>query len=304
MFLVGVGLWTDVDRTAPKGYLEFWVFTESLLDQSNLYVHKPEGFRTPVVGLPASLLRMNLGLREQFRRHMHTDQAVIDSVRPWIVFWEKISDQLIDAVPDAEDKPTLAERIREDTSHLYAVVTSLLFEQLTQGNVTHAGLPRPVSSHKWQIQRAMTILSRNNSNDRWTCYSMCDWVVYTLGLLVSATEDIERVRWDMQRRWELSKFGQAMRYWTDLEAIWSARSTPQSTPSDSQTLVDDRESYSGSSSVESQSPPEHTSNTLAVRVRDPVIYTHAPVTSNMFNQAQLQNFHQPYAPTVNVYGNS
>ncbi|KAH8180153.1 fungal specific transcription factor domain-containing protein [Sarocladium implicatum] len=302
VFLVGTGLWSDVERSSPSGFLDFWVFTEALLDQSNLYVHKPEGFRTPVVGIPASLLRMSLALREQFRRPWHIDQATIDSVRPWTVFWEKISDQLTDAVTHAEEKLTLTDQIREDTSHLYALVTSILFEQLTRGNVTPAGLPWPVSGHKWQIQRAMSILQRNNNNDRWTCYSMCDWVVYTLGLLVSATEDMECVRWDMQRRWNLSKFSQAMRFWKDLEAIWSARTSPQSTPSESQAYVDDRESHSGSSTTDSQSPPEQKPNVLAVRLRQPTVYAPASVVSTGLNHPQVQYFGQPLVPAVNAYG--
>src|SRR5688572_29476820 len=121
-FLVSMAVWTD--RHVEKLDMKFWTFTEGLLDQSNLYLHKPEGFRTPVVGVPASLLRIIMIMRHQYRGINQIDQAALDSVRPWVTFWEKKSDQLNDGSIGAEPDQTAADRIRQDTSHLYAIVAS------------------------------------------------------------------------------------------------------------------------------------------------------------------------------------
>ncbi|KAK0392856.1 hypothetical protein NLU13_2350 [Sarocladium strictum] len=299
-FLVSMAVWTDTKKQSLD--MKFWHFTEGLLDQSNIYLHKPEGFRTPVVGIPASLLRVAMILRQQYRGLNQVDQVALNNVRPWVIFWERKSDQLTDGTIGAEPDMTEADRVRQDASHLYAIVASLMFMELSQKGRPMAGHPQPAYGCEWQIERAISLVVQHREDERWACFAMCDWPVYTLGLLVSNPDHIEIIRWDMQRRWELSKSGQSIRYWNDLEGIWSARTSPQTSPSEILVYPDDHSSYASSSCGTGDSPPEHQPSNLVVRIREATPCTAENVAAPLWHQHQFQGFQPAGILSVNAFG--
>jgi hypothetical protein len=311
VFLVSMAIWTD--RAAQKLDLKFWTFTEALLDQSNLYLNKPEGFRTPIVGIPASLLRVSMVLRHQYRGVDQVDQAALDDIRPWVAFWEKKSDQLANGIIGAEKDMKASEKIRQDASHLYAVVISLVFSQLYHRGRPLAGHPEPAFGCERQLKRAMAIVLDHREDDAWARYFMCDWAVYTLGLLASDPDDIENIRWDMQRRWEMSRSGQSMRYWNDLESMWSSRTSALASPSETLVSPDDQGSFSGYSGYSSysssscgnaDSPPEQ-SNQLVVALRNAVPRKTESFEKPMWEHPPyLQSFHPAPMLSVNGFGHT
>lgn len=300
-FLVSQGLWSEMEENPRDLDLQFWNVTEGLLDQSNLYLHRPEGFRTPVVGIPASLLRTAMILRQQYRRPWFIDQAALDSVRPWVVFWEQKSDQLVDGSITGEQ--TVMGKVRTDASHLYAVIVSLLFEQLSKGDSGAAYHPQPASSDSWQVRRAMDIVSRNWDNEDWARYAMVDWPVYTLGLLVTTLDDVDRVRWDAQRRWELTKSGQAVRFWNDLEKMWTSRTSPQTSPSEILASSEDRGSQSSSSPATGYSPPSQHGSDLVLRLRNPTPALES-MTVGALGYSRTPSLPLVGDPGIRAYGNT
>lgn len=83
--------------------------------------------------------------------------------------------------------------------------------------------PQPVPPDTWQMRRACQILRNHRDEPEWAKSFIGAWPVYTLGFFVACPEDVDLVRQDLGRRWDLVKFSLITRYEKELENIWATR---------------------------------------------------------------------------------
>ncbi|KAH7122081.1 hypothetical protein B0J13DRAFT_156198 [Dactylonectria estremocensis] len=229
IFLVSTGLWSDSDGIDCDFDTEFWTRAEQLLDRSSFFPGQSMSFNSPVLGIPVSLFRLAISLRQQYRVPFTQERtAVLERVRSEVEVWEValLCDQELKLSPD--ERPNGQERYYRDAAYLYAIIVSMLLEQLEQNETT--GSAPVASGESWQVRKAVQILRGHQYDEGWTkCYIGC-WPVYTLGFFMSSPEDIELIRSEFQRRWDLTGFSQVSRFSRDLENTWFARQHSIGTP--------------------------------------------------------------------------
>ncbi|KAH7137733.1 hypothetical protein EDB81DRAFT_948910 [Dactylonectria macrodidyma] len=223
IFLVTTGLWSDSTGFYDDFYADFWAQSERLLGQSTLFPTCSASLNSPVLGVPVSLFRVTLSLRQQCRSRVSCDQASLDLMQSEVEAWEAglRRGQQLDFSSTSE-LPYEQERYYKDAGHLYAIIASVLLEHLS-GNKTSTGATPTASKDSWQVRKAVQILRGYQHDDGWARLFIGNWPVYTLGLLMSSPEDMELVRADLRQRWDLTKFAQISRFSHDLEETWAAR---------------------------------------------------------------------------------
>ncbi|KAI8664911.1 Zn(2)-C6 fungal-type domain-containing protein [Fusarium sp. Ph1] len=223
-FLVSTGLWSDSSELSYDFNPDFWDGAEKLLERSTLFPGSQRALNSPVLGVPASLFRLVMLLRQCYRVGFSLGPTTLEQLRNEVASWEE-------RLPYEEDlrsrfnetaKLTPQETCFRDGSYLYATLASLLLEQILQGQVS-AGLPLAVPKDTWQIQMAVQVLKSHQNDQVWTKCYLGDWPIYSLGLFMSSTEHKQLVRSELQRRWECTKTAMVTRFERDLEAIWAAR---------------------------------------------------------------------------------
>ncbi|KAH6983706.1 fungal-specific transcription factor domain-containing protein, partial [Ilyonectria destructans] len=223
IFLVTTGLWSDSTGFYADFYADFWTQAERLLDRSLLFPTCSTSLNSPVLGVPVSLFRVTLSLRQQCRSRVSCDQAILDQIQSEVEAWEvalRCDQQLSSS--STNEPPCGQEKYYTDTGHLYAIIASVLLEHLA-GNETSTSPAPTASSDNWQVKKAVQILRRYQHDDGWARLFIGNWPVYTLGFLMSSPDDMELIRADLQRRWDLTNFAQISRFSQDLEKTWAAR---------------------------------------------------------------------------------
>lgn len=221
MFLVTTGLWSRPPEEGSHFDAEFWLRAEELLDRSTIFPGRSTSFNSPVLGVPVSLFRLSLTLRQQYRADAPPDMNVLRRIRDEVEDHEALLLCESTDSPNEEDIWRSKEVYYRDTKYLYTLIVSLLFEQLSRHDGTPVRLPEPGDS--WQVRRAIGILRRYEHADGWSRSFIGNWPVYTLGLFAESLEDRQFIQNDLQRRWDLTKFAQPFRFREDLEAIWAER---------------------------------------------------------------------------------
>ncbi|RSL97982.1 hypothetical protein CEP52_010631 [Fusarium oligoseptatum] len=223
-FLVTTGLWSDRSELSYDFNPDFWDGAEKLLERSVLFPGNPRALNSPVLGVPLSLFRLVLLLRQCYRVGFSLDLTTLQQLRNEVSSWEE---QLLydeDFRPRFDDQERLSHRetCLRDEIYLYVTLSSLLLEQISRGEMS-AGLPLPVPENNWQIQMAVQVLENHQNDEVWAKCYLGDWPIYSLGLFMSSTEHKQLVRLELQRRWECTKTAMVTRFERDLEAIWAAR---------------------------------------------------------------------------------
>lgn len=223
IFLVTTGLWSD---SAGLGYdfdIDFWNRAEKLLNRSMFFPGRSTSLNSPVLGIPASLFRLTLSLRQLCRKRSQQDQATLDQIRSEVEVWEAalLCDQDL-KFSATSDRPNCRERYYRDAGYLYAIIASLLLEQLERNENNDDSSPMPAGD-SWQVRKAVQILRGQQNDDGWPRCFIGNWPVYTLGFFMSSPEDIDLIRVDLRRRWDLTNFSQISRFTRDLENTWFAR---------------------------------------------------------------------------------
>jgi len=223
IFLVTTGLWTQPPGEDYDFDAEFWHRAEGLLDRSTFFPGRSTSFNSPVLGVPVSLFRLALTLRQQYRTGFAPDMDALRHIRDEVEDCEVVLLCKQDAESQMENETLTDEEVYyRDSRCLYTLIVSLLLEQLSRCDIS-TGPPLPESSDSWQVRRAIRILRRHAHADGWSRCFIGNWPVYTLGVFMRAPEDQEVIRADLQRRWELTKFAQVHRFRGDLETIWAQR---------------------------------------------------------------------------------
>lgn len=238
IFLVTTGLWSD---QIPLDYdfdARFWLQAEKLLDQSKLFPGRSNSLNSPVLGVPVTLFRLALSLKQRYQSPFRQDQATLDQLRSELEEWEALvlCGHELDCLSEYE-QPNRQHRFYQDAGYLYILIASLLLDQLTgnenqneDNGQSRAEPPRPAPIESWQIRKATQILRRYQHDDEWKLCFIGNWPVYTLGFFMSRSEDVQLVRDDMHRRWNLTRFAQLARFINDLEASFTERGYGTSAP--------------------------------------------------------------------------
>lgn len=227
VFLTSTGLWTD-DACDDDFNLDFWLRAEIMLQTTRLLPDEPHSVNSPVLGVPVELFRLTVQTKQilqQPEKHRHVVAEIQEAVQAWeeIV---KLGEAIEPTVGD--DSDVQHNDYYESASYLYALIVSLLLQQVYTNSGSEISVPRQlpsvVSRNAWQIEKAIEILQHHQADEIWGGCYIGNWCVYTLGFFLYDPEDIDIVRTDLICRWEATKFMQTPRFLADLENVWAARS--------------------------------------------------------------------------------
>lgn len=223
IFLVTTGSWSEPIELDDQFDSEFWLQAEMLLDRSTLFPNRSMSFNSPVLGIPFTLFKLALAIKQLYQHPSGLDPHVLEQYRTELGNWEAavLLDQDLDCL-GVDETLNRAHQIYKDATYLYILNASMLIEQLSIAKPT-IGPPQvhPVSS--WQVIKAREILRGHQHDGEWARCFIGNWPVYTLGFFMSTCDDIEIIRSDLQSRWELMKFSQIARFREDLEQTWARR---------------------------------------------------------------------------------
>lgn len=222
IFLVSTGLWTQRPGADYQFDAVFWHQAERLLGRSEFFPGSPTSLNSPVLGLPVSLFRLAIILRQQYGSGSAPDADVLRQIRDEVQDCEAFL--LCEPEVGCQDDGCLLsdeEICYRDANFLYAAAISLLFEQLMTQDANSTGPPSPVSRDAWQVRKAIRILEQQQLSTAWSRYYIVNWPVYTIGLFLESRDDRAILQADLERRWCESKFAQIFRFLQDLESIWA-----------------------------------------------------------------------------------
>jgi hypothetical protein len=223
IFLVTTGLWSDKESLDYSFDTGFWLQAEKLLDKTAMFPERSNIFNSPVLGVSVALFRLALTLKKIYQRPQPQDKETLLKLQDEVAKWEAVvsNGQEIELLSSYEQQNQKHEYYT-DASYLYILNISLLFQQILKG-ISNVGPPLPVSGDCWQIRQGIDIIKRHRDDDDWKWCFIGNWPTYTFGFFVCEQENIDVVREDMERRWELTKFAQLARFSTDLQRTWSER---------------------------------------------------------------------------------
>lgn len=227
-FLNSTGLWSD--KMPPTKFdMNFWSRAETILSSSAIIPDGSSSVNSPVLGIPACLFRLAIQAKQIFQ-HPETHKNDLDRLQQETEAWEALvlTDRKVDPLPP-NVLLTSQQTYYESASYLYALIISLLLEQITaEPHVYHdRQLPSPVPRDAWQVQKALKILRSHEADRDWAGCFMGNWCIYTFGFFLSDPKDIQVVRNEMRLRLESTKFMQISRFLEDLEDAWKTRSCAQ-----------------------------------------------------------------------------
>lgn len=236
IFLITTGLWSEDIPLDYQFDLEFWLKAERLLNRSIIFPDGSNSLNSPVLGVPVSLYRLALSMKQQFQdaREGTHNPLVLANIKSEVEQWEALV--LCDGILDHQsinEQFTRTHEFYRDASYLFILNISLLLEQTKyfirkSPSITGTGPPEMAPSSSWQVSKALSILYARRHDKEWKMCFMGNWPVYTLGFFLSSVEDVQLLRTEMNDRWRLSRFSQLTRFIGDLESVWSKRGFAQS----------------------------------------------------------------------------
>ncbi|CAM1510683.1 Fc.00g010180.m01.CDS01 [Cosmosporella sp. VM-42] len=212
IYVMTMGLWSDPTGPDRDFDRNFWDRAERALNRSTFSIGTSIHFTSPILGVSLSLYGLALSLRQYYRTGCSPDLAALGRIQSEVAAWEAIVlyNQELQSGPNSNSQELNSqERCFRDASYLYAIVASLLLEQLLQQEIK-ATLPSMVPSDSWQMKMAVQILKQHQDDNDWPKSFIGDWPIYTLGFFMTSSEDRKLVRAELQRRWDLAKFAQVI----------------------------------------------------------------------------------------------
>lgn len=216
VFIMTTGMWHE-GRTDYTFDREFWALSEALLGRSTFFPGRAM-LNSPVLGIPVSLLRMSMSLRELFDSREPPDAEVLESYRDEVETWEGrvLSRDLFELDLRIDWDPSPHDQYCLDIARLFAIVNSIMFENLSLG-MRRADLPLHGAKGTWKTDKAQRILRQYPEDDGWSVCYLGSWPVYTLGFFMGSPEGVDLVLHDLRRRWDKTKVSLCARYLYDLE---------------------------------------------------------------------------------------
>ncbi|KAJ4352091.1 uncharacterized protein N0V89_007437 [Didymosphaeria variabile] len=241
IFLASTGLWSDEEINHRLGFdfdLDFWLRAEGLLDQSRVFPGQSNSTNSPVLGVPFTLFRLALILKQMYQGAISYDQGTLNELRSEIEVWEGLvlREQETDELAENE-KRNHKHSFYKSASYLFILIASLLSEQLANPPVIQDGHtydsaesvespsrpPLAADPDKWQIKKAAQILESYENDNEWASCFIGNWPVYSIGFFMARPGHVQLTRNELRRRWDLTKFNQVARFCNDLEKTWVQR---------------------------------------------------------------------------------
>ena len=223
IFLAATGSWVKTTSFQFSFDATFWSQAEKFLVQYALCFSRSISYSSPILGIPPTLFRLFVSIKQIYQDPSRHDRQLLDQSRIMLGKWEMAASR--DQDLDSQSRWNASSRHSvycKEVTYLYICVGSLLVEKLLQDG-SSSELPQPVPRDKWQVSKALQILQNRHNEDDWARYYIGTWPVYTLGFSICASEDIEIVRSDIRRRWEITRFAHTLHFSKDLESVWSSR---------------------------------------------------------------------------------
>lgn len=214
------GLWSGPDAGLQYGFdAALWRKAESYLSDADDSSGNKLRSQGPVLGVPTSLLRLALQLRQLYRNPLAFSTKEIQNLRAEGLAWENQILFDMETPPSKADESTgaAADDCCQDISTLYVLAVSLLLS-----HISNKYLPgqSPNGARPWQLKLAAEIIQKHASDQRWQRSYMGNWPVYTLGSFAQNSGARKAMQTDLQRRWNLTKMGQSKRFLDDMQEMW------------------------------------------------------------------------------------
>ncbi|KAF1968917.1 hypothetical protein BU23DRAFT_255576 [Bimuria novae-zelandiae CBS 107.79] len=245
IFLASTGLWSDEETNHRLDYnfdLDFWLRAERLLDQSRVFPGQSNAMNSPVLGVPVSLFRLALTLKQMYQGVVSYDQRTLAELKNEIEVWEALvlCDQETDELGPTEERNRKHD-FYKSASYLFILFLSLLLEQIITPSVppvvqeqnahglhssveaTHSRPPLPAHPESWQILKATQIIQSYAHDDAWASCFIGNWPLYSIGFFMATPEHVQLTRNELRRRWDLMRWNQVARFRNDLEKTWTQR---------------------------------------------------------------------------------
>lgn len=236
VFLVSTGLWSD-QKPLINFDLAFWLKAEKLLEQSIMFAGQSNSLNSPVLGVPVALFRLAIQAKEMYQNPQAYTEQALDELRSEAESWEVavLCNQQIDQL-GVNEPPNQYQCYYESASYLYALIVSLLLEQIPEFPIMHQpklyqqtplgqarSPPKTAASDSWQVQKGVQIIKKHQHDDNWAACYIGNWPTYTFGFFLSDPEHMDIVRHDLKQRWESTRFMQIPRFHDNLESVWAVR---------------------------------------------------------------------------------
>ncbi|CAG9975556.1 unnamed protein product [Clonostachys byssicola] len=225
VFIHTAGLWSDSTSSEFIFDNVFWCRAEQVLGQTSFFPEKSGSSDSPVLGVPVSLFRIALSLRDVFRTGILPEISELEGLQNDVADWEGLllEDQnLLSYLPGDPQGRDFQEHYHQTAVHLFTLITSLLLGQVLRRSVL-AGLPQTIPRESWQMKLAIQILEKYANDRVWAKCFIVQWPIYTLGVLMDLPEDRQLIRKQLQQTCDVTSFAQVARYGYDLETIWTTR---------------------------------------------------------------------------------
>ncbi|KAF6794660.1 hypothetical protein CSOJ01_13609 [Colletotrichum sojae] len=206
--------------TRSEDVLHVRSFLDSIFNESSL-----------VLGLPLRLYRLITDIIDIINQNEPPKQDVLIRIREEMTMWESS----ISNSNETEILASATDGFEADAVALFVLGASLLLDYVTESSSSTTSADTTtamngagtfglrVSSSRWQIKQALSILRRPAAYETWTRCYLGVWPLLILGYSVTDEEDISLLRCVSSRMRERIGYGEVQRIQADLEAVWAMR---------------------------------------------------------------------------------
>ncbi|KAF6808433.1 hypothetical protein CMUS01_13893, partial [Colletotrichum musicola] len=182
-------------------------------------------------GLPLRLYRLITDIIDIINPNEPPKRDVLIRIREEMTMWESS----ISNSNETEFLLSARDGFETDAVALFVLGASLLLDYVTESSssTTSSDAQKAmngtgtfnlqVSSSRWQIRQALSILRRPAAYETWTRCYLGAWPLLILGYSVTDEEDISLLRRVSSRMRERIGYGEVQRIQADLEAVWAMR---------------------------------------------------------------------------------
>jgi hypothetical protein len=227
-FLITMAFWSRPEHIEHQ-------YTERFLGHCNRILGRPLDHDnhtvpvfSPVFGMDWNIILAMVKIKCCFARTISSRerQELIDAVQEQLT--ARICTQSFDCTLETPHKDSGRfdshnNSISHDVARLVLLIISVFLEHLQQSSSAYMSIPRP-SESSWQLRRIISILKRRHGNVAWSNCYLGTWPVYTTGIFMRSTHNVELVRDDLRLRWNATHLSHIARYLDDLRDIWQMES--------------------------------------------------------------------------------
>lgn len=220
VFIVEAGTWNR-DPSNFSFDVNFWLEAECLLSRSVLFPDRANSFNSPILGIPLSLLRVVLTVKDMLLTPSLKDEENSRLLSEELQHWRSVLMENQNASREYFDDALPNFSIYKDTALMYFLIASLLLDSISTADVTARTNPQLQSTPSWQKEKMVQILQEHRNDHGWSMFFLLCWPVYTVGFFMETEDERDLVRADLGRRWTATGSSQVVRFLNELEIAWS-----------------------------------------------------------------------------------